>query len=239
MVRRQQDADRAVRPKLRSPGHPKYQRPVEAGFWTLIAQGFLAEEAAERLGVAPAVTARWFRNAGGMPPFNLNYHPSGRYLSFGEREEIALLRVQGKGVREIARAIGRDPGTISRELRRNAATRSTNRGYRASVAQWKADMAAKRPKSAKLVANPKLREYVQDRLNGEITHPDGVTVAGPVSPRFTGRNKPHRKDRAWVRAWSPEQIANRIRIDFPDDESMRISHEALSTSPSISREGAR
>ncbi|MBN9612002.1 MAG: transposase, partial [Actinobacteria bacterium] len=31
MVRRQRDADRAVRPKLRSPGHPKYQRPVEAG----------------------------------------------------------------------------------------------------------------------------------------------------------------------------------------------------------------
>ena len=64
MVRRQQDADRAIRPKLRSPGHPKYQRPVEAGFWMLIAQGFLAEEAAEQLGVAPAVTARWFRMLG-------------------------------------------------------------------------------------------------------------------------------------------------------------------------------
>lgn len=227
MVRRQRDADRAVRPKLRSPGHPKYQRPVEAGFWALISQGLLAEEAAEQLGVAPAVTARWFRNAGGMPPSNVNYQPSGRYLSFVEREEIALLRVQGKGVREIARAIGRDPGTISRELRRNAATRSTNPGYRASVAQWKADMAAKRPKVAKLVANPRLREYVQDRLRGEITHPGGVTVAGPVSPRFTGRNKPHRKDRAWVLAWSPEQIANRIKVDFPDDESMRISHEAI------------
>ena len=107
MVRRQQNADRAVRPKLRSPGHPKYQRPVEAGFWLLIAQGLLAEEAAEQIGVAPAVTTRWFRNAGGMPPFNLNHRPSGRYLSFTEREEIALLRVQGKGVREIARAIGR------------------------------------------------------------------------------------------------------------------------------------
>ncbi|MGK0715170.1 IS30 family transposase [Leucobacter sp. W1153] len=238
MARRQQDADRAVRQKLRSPGHPKYQRPVEAGFWLLIAQGLLAEEAAEQIGVAPAVTTRWFRNAGGMPPFNLNHQPSGRYLSFTEREEIALLRVQGKGVREIARAIGRDPGTISRELRRNTATRSTNRGYRASVAQWKADMAAKRPKVAKLVANPRLREYVQDRLSGEITHPDGVTVAGPVSPRFTGRNKPHRKDRAWVWAWSPEQIANRIRVEFPDDESMRISHEAIYQALYIEGRGA-
>lgn len=238
MVRRQQNADRAVRPKLRSPGHPKYQRPVEAGFWLLIAQGLLAEEAAEQIGVAPAVTTRWFRNAGGMPPFNLNHRPSGRYLSFTEREEIALLRVQGKGVREIARAIGRDPGTISRELRRNAATRSTNRGYRASVAQWKADMAAKRPKVAKLVANPRLREYVQDRLSGEITHPGGVRIAAPASPRFTGRNKPHRKDRAWVWAWSPEQIANRLRVDFPDDESMRISHEAIYQSLYIEGRGA-
>lgn len=45
--------------------------------------------------------------------------PSGRYLSFVEREEIGLLRAQNMGVREIARQLGRDPGTISRELRRN------------------------------------------------------------------------------------------------------------------------
>ena len=55
-----------------------------------------------------------------MPPFDLT-PLSGRYLSFREREEIALLRVQGAGVRQIARAIGRDPSTVSRELRRNAA----------------------------------------------------------------------------------------------------------------------
>jgi hypothetical protein len=140
MVRRQQAADRAIRPKLRSPGHPKYQHHVEVAFWEEIANGLLPEEAANQIGVAQAVAARWFHNAGGMPPFDLRFQPSGRYLSFDEREEIALLRVQGKGVREIARSIGRDPGTISRELRRNAATRGGTLDYRASVAQWKADI---------------------------------------------------------------------------------------------------
>ena len=141
-------------------------------------------------------------------------------------------------MRAIARAIGRDPGTISRELRRNAATRADNSGYRASVAQWKAEVAAKRPKTAKMVANTRLHNYVQERLSGQISRPDGAMVAGPKSPRWTGNNKPHRKDRAWVRAWSPEQIANRIMLDFPDDESMRISHEAIYQSLYIEGRGA-
>lgn len=114
MVRRQQAADRAIRPKLRTPGHPKYQRPVEVAFWEQIAKGLLAEEASGVVGVAQAVGARWFHNAGGMAPFDLKFQPSGRYLSFAEREEIALLRAQDKGVREIARAVGRDQSTISR-----------------------------------------------------------------------------------------------------------------------------
>ena len=28
-------------------------------------------------------------------------------------------------------------------------------------------------------------------------------------------------------AWSPQQIAQRLRLDFPGDNSMRISHEAI------------
>ena len=238
MVRRQQAADRAVRPKLRSPGHPKYQRHVEVAFWEQIAKGLLAEEAAGVVGVAPAVGARWFHNAGGMSPFDLKFQPCGRYLSFAEREEIALLKAQDKGVREIARAIGRDPATVSRELRRNAATRGGKLQYRASVAQWKADMTARRPKTAKLVANPRLRAYVQQRLSGQISRPDGTLIAGPQPPTFTGRNKPHRKDRPWSLAWSPEQIANRLKVDFPEDDSMRISHEAIYQSLYIQGRGA-
>ena len=94
--------------------------------------------------------------------------PSGRYLSFAEREEISLCRVQDRGVREIARRLGRAASTISRELRRNAATRDGGLEYRASNAQWHAERAARRPKPAKLTTNTVLRTYVQvpkSRLN--------------------------------------------------------------------------
>ena len=109
MARRQQQADRALRPAMRSPGRPMPARHVERAFWRLIAQGKRTEEAALQIGVSTPVAVRWFRHAGGMPPLSLA-EPTGRYLSFSEREEIALLKAQGQGVREIARQVKRDPG---------------------------------------------------------------------------------------------------------------------------------
>ena len=98
-----------------------------------------------------------------MPP--IGQGPlSGRFLSFAEREEIAVLRAGGCGVREVARRLGRSPSTISRELRRNAATRSGRLEYRATTAQWHADRRARRPKPAKPAVNDRLRGYVQHRL---------------------------------------------------------------------------
>ena len=82
------------------------------------------------------------------------------------------------------------------------------------------------PEGPKLAANDRLREYVQDRLAGAIVRPDGELVPGP-EVRFIGRRHGRRADRRWAKSWSPEQISNRLRVDFPDDESMRISHEAI------------
>jgi len=128
-----------------------------------------------------------------MPTVELA-EPSGRYLSMSEREEIAVLRGR-VSVREIARRLGRSPGTVSRELRRNAAGGCPWR-YRATVAQDEADRRARRPKTAKLLAHPPLREYVQAKLTG-------------------------------AEHFSPEQIAHRLVLDYPDDEHMRICHETI------------
>ena len=224
--RRQQRADRAIRSVLRSPGRPPPRREVEREFWRCIGEGSTSEDAAAAVGVSGPVGTRWFRHGGGMSPISL-VEPSSRYLSFREREDIALLKAQEHGVREIARRLGRDASTISRELRRNAATRAGQHDYRASVAQWKAEQAARRPKAAKLAVNYRMRDYVQDRLSGAVRGPDGTAVRGPSVPVWKGRNKAHRADRLWATAWSPEQISHRLRVDFPDDESMRISHEAI------------
>jgi IS30 family transposase len=160
---------------------------------------------------------------------------SGRYLSLVEREEIAVLRAGGCGVREISRRLGRSPSTISRELRRNAPARG---GYRATTAQWHAERRARRPKPARLAINEELRRYVQERLAGQVRRPGGVAVPGPAVKTWKGRNKPRRQDRRWATAWSPEQISNRLRLDFPDDESMRISHEAIYQSLYVQGRGA-
>ncbi len=222
----QVEAIRRMRGKMWSPGRPStLRRENRVLFWQAIARGLSSEDAAAEAGASSAVGCRWFREAGGMP--SLTLAPlSGRYLSLAEREEIAILRAQGCGVREIARRIGRSPSTISRELRRNASTRGDEVTYRATTAQWHAERRASRPKVAKLAANDCLRDYVQDRLAGEIERPDGVAVPGPTV-RFIGRRHGRRADRRWAKAWSPEQISARLRIDFPDDDSMRISHEAI------------
>ena len=162
---------------------------------------------------------------------------SGRYLSLAEREDIALMRVQGSSIRAIARQLGRSASTISRELRRNAATRSGGLEYRATTAQWHAERSARRPKPTKLAAHTTLRTYVQERLAGLVVAPNGTAIVGPMVA-WKGRRHGQRQERRWARAWSPEQIARRLPLDFPHDPTMRVSHEAIYQALFIQGRGA-
>ena len=198
--------NKSVRPKLGSLGMPTIRREIRRRFWRAIAAGAHTAAASAAAGVSQPAGQRWFVEAGGVRPLSLT-DPSSRYLSFVEREEIAILFAQQIGVREIARRVGRNPSTISRELRRNASTRSAKWDYRASTAQWHAERRLERPKVSKLATNERLREHVQDKLSGP------------------GR-------------WSPEQIARRLELDFPEDESMRVSHETIYRSLYVQGRGA-
>ena len=230
---------RSTRARLGSLGRPPVAGRVEQEvFWLGIAAGSNSENAALKAGLSEAVGPRLFRKAGGMPPamFRASAKPlSGRYLSFAEREEIALLNVQGHSIREIGRRLGRAASTISRELDRNAATHGGKMAYRATTAQWHADRSARRPKPTKLARNLALRTYVEERLAGVVAPPS--SARGRAIRRQDRRPSPA-KDRRWTKAWSPEQIARRLQVDFPDDETMRISHEAIYQSLFVQGRGA-
>ena len=218
MKLRKRRSDRSGRAPLFSPGRPAVAgRDERRRFWAGIAIGLESGDAALAAGVPPAVGTRWFRTAGGISPamFGRSAKPlSGRYLSFAEREEIAVLRAQGYSMQEVARRLGRAASTISRELRRNAATRSGGLEYRATTAQWHAERAARRPKPGKLAENAALRAYVEERLAGIVVTPSGTLVPGPAVS-WKGRRHGRRKDRRWSNAWSPEQIARRTLGRLP------------------------
>ncbi len=138
--------DLTGRSPMKSPGAPSHRREIE-------------RECGNSCWRVAGSRCPGFRHRGGMSSFTLAAL-TGRYLSFAEHEEIALLRAQGTNVRGIAREMGRSASALSRELRRNAATRGGKLEYRASVAQWKSDLVAQRPKTVKLLANDLLRDYV-------------------------------------------------------------------------------
>ena len=203
-------AAKRVQQPLRSPGRPPVgRREDRVRFWAAIACGQYPEMAVQEARVSWVVGSRWFRHSGGMPPTHLapSAPPlSGRYLSFAEREELALLHIQGLGVRECARRLGRAPATISRELRRNAARRGGHLEYKASTAQWHADRAAQRPKAAKLAVNPTPAAVCTRPLGrrdhhawGRRLHEPSVcrpTIRGaPVSHRLTSTRRNSRSSR--------------------------------------------
>jgi transposase, IS30 family len=145
-------------------GRPRLPVEVEYGFWGGVRAGLLVEDAAAAVGVSCSQARTWFRQRGGVMP-SVAAGQRRRSLCFAEREEIALLKAAGLGVRQIADRLERDPSTISRELRR--VLNSPNHPdpvYRASTAQADADTKARRPKEAKLATNLPLRHEVRARL---------------------------------------------------------------------------
>ena len=139
-------------------------RERERVFWCGVRDGLSTVAACRRAGVSAATGQRWFRECGGVSPLSLTA-PQGRYLSLSEREEIAVGLAQGLSLRGIAARLRRDPGTISREVRRNRAGR---RPYRAVPAQLLAEGRARRPKRRKLEHEP-LRAAVQARLERKLS----------------------------------------------------------------------
>ena len=169
--------------------------------WAALKAGELLTDAAALAQTHRWRGLQWLREAGGVRP-RRGRGLQGRYLSFAEREEIALGRAAGESVRSIAARLSRSPSTVSRELTRNADRKG---GYRATAAHALAYSRASRPKPAKLATNLALRRRVEHDLH---------------------------------RRYSPEQIAGRLRRQFPDGPEMWVSTETIYQSIYVQSRGA-
>ena len=167
-------------------------------FWVLRRQGLAVEVIAGQVGVSTSSCDAWVRETGGVAPRPAAV-PSGRFLTGGDREVIALRHAAGVSDAEIARELGRHRSSIGREITRNATPARpghARREYRPLRAQRRSDERRRRPKASKLCreVNAELHDYVQEKLTSR---------------------------------WSPEQISRQLRIDHPDRPEMRVSHETI------------
>ena len=126
--------------------------------WDRFAAGELPFAIAKELGRFPFAVHQMLRASGGVRPATPTR--SARVLGVEEREEISRGLVAGKSIRSIAAQLGRAPSTVSREIARNGGTHK----YRACLADGRAWRRAKRPKAAKLVKCPRLRQVVESKL---------------------------------------------------------------------------
>ncbi len=156
---------------LQRRGRLPVPREGRLAFWEAVRAGVPVPDAAAAGGVLRTAET-WFRQAGGVKGNGPRGPVSGRYLSVAEREEIAVGVAAGEPLRVIAGRLGRAPSTVSREICRNTGQRGV---YRAVAAQAQAEFRARRPKTARLAGNARLRGWVQGRLE-ERWSPEQISV---------------------------------------------------------------
>ena len=203
------------------PGSVRGRQPVLRGdrcrFWCSIRAGLTVEEASACLGIDGGTGRRWFSKAGGVVPAVSLVEPvKSRTLNIAEREKILAGINQGLSIRAIAASLGRAPSTVSRELARNLRQKyfrpPSRRGPRPLAWNYSPHLSQYRAETS--AARPKVAKLAErPRLRQEV------------------------QDRL-EEEHSPEQIAARLRADFPDEPEMWVSHETIYQSLYVQGRGA-
>jgi transposase, IS30 family len=152
-----------------------------------------------------------------MPPLSLVEPPQSRTLNIAQREQILAGLHQNLSIREIARSIDRAASTVSRELATNMRqkyTRSVGGPGRPRTQAWDYSPHLAQRRADANAARPKTAKLA--------CHPP---LREEVAARLTEEH-------------SPEQIAARLRVDFPDDPEMWVSHETIYQSLYVQGRGA-
>ncbi|MFJ1793367.1 IS30 family transposase [Kitasatospora griseola] len=189
--------DFEIREDKRRPGPVGLSRE-RAAYSQLMQQGYSNKEACRIVGIHSRTGRKWRHGRSGKdglkaaPPISTAMRPSGpsRFLTEDERIHIADRLREKATIRQIAAELGRSPSTISREVQRNRTVlHDYNRWYyRPHAAQRRADARRPRPKLRKILANPELRDAVQEMLD-ERWSPEQICHV--LRTRFPGRPEMH------------------------------------------------
>lgn len=180
-------------------------------FWTRIRAGLAFSAAAAAAGVPRRTAVGWFVQAGGIMPPNVPAQSNQRYLSLEEREDIHAGIEREESIRAIARRLSRAPSSVLRELRRNMRdqryrTRSTlrqRRRGRQRTQPWEYRPSSAHERAKRMASRPKVAKLAVNSALREL-------VQSKLKERL-----------------SPEQISAELRVEFPDQPEMWVSHEAI------------
>jgi transposase, IS30 family len=181
-------------------------------FWLQISAGRSIEEAAAAVGVSLPTGRRWFADVGGVKPRCSKEGPRRRpRLTLGERVLIDVGVKLGKSIRKIAAELGRAPSTVMREIERNAFSYGRYR-HRYRFGAPKVGGRDATPRYNAAGAQSRAQQRARRSRPGKLALSERLHAQ--VQDRLTEN-------------YSPEQIARRLRLDFPDDLEMRVSHETI------------
>jgi IS30 family transposase len=199
----------------------KVPRELRRQFWLQVREGGQVGQAAEALGIGSTTAERWFRQAGGVVPPDIRVPVSGHRLSIEERENILAGISRGDSIRQIAKSLGRAPSTVSRELHKNMRHTYRNRE------QLSVPYSGRR-RTRPLDYRPSL---AQQRAEAKASRPKPAKLAEDGWLRDQVQRK--LKDKL-----SPQQIAQELRQEYPEEPEKRVSHETIYQSIYVQGKGA-
>ena len=188
-------------------------RAEQRVFWQMVRDGVAIRDAARALGYDPAAGLVWARRTGGVCPDFARRELAGRYLCLEERIEILVGIRMGLSIRRIAVGLGRSPSTVQRELRRSTAFQ-----YRTRALVRRGRRRRGRPRTRWDYSPRTAQREAERRASAAASRPR--KLAG--NPRLRARVQELLEE-----DYSPEQVAAQVRMEFPKDPEMWVSHETI------------
>lgn len=199
---------------MATPRRYRIETRIRAEVYRRLIAGDTTTTISESLGVSMTSVKRWAKLAGmklfrgrhgGIPVHQLEdpahkNERSYRRLTLADRLLIELGRSQAWSIRRIATHVGVAPSTISRELQRHEIEGSDQRSKTRGGIHYYGEVAHYRAVRTRQLPRPKKLENTDLRA---------VVVAG-LNEKC-----------------SPQQVAGRLRKEFPTDPEMHVSHETI------------